>query len=68
QSQIKLSQPDNFGFSTVLNYDNYHFGKIEWDNVPVNSLVVASDEEIPAQPEKIINFPNSQPAFKIYKK
>ncbi|MFA5750279.1 MAG: hypothetical protein WC895_03595, partial [Candidatus Shapirobacteria bacterium] len=45
QSHIKLSQPDNFGFSTVLNYDNYHFGKIEWDNVPVNSLVVASDEE-----------------------
>ena len=68
QSQIKLTQPDNFGFSTVLGYDNYHFGKIDWESIPLNSLVVASDEEIPDSPEKIIDFPNGQPAFKIYQK
>lgn len=68
QSQIKLTTPDNFGFSTVLGYDNYHFGKIDWENIPSSSLVVSSDEEIPASPQKIINFPSKQPAFKIYQK
>ncbi|MDD4938311.1 MAG: hypothetical protein PHX34_04845 [Candidatus Shapirobacteria bacterium] len=68
QSQIQLTQPDNFGFSTVLGYDNYHFGKIDWGSIPVNSLVIASDEEIPANPTKIIDFPNGKPAFKIYQK
>ena len=68
QSQIKLTEPDNFGFSTVLGYDNYHFGKIDWESIPNNSLVIGSDEEIPAEPTKIIDFPNKQPAFKIYQK
>jgi 4-amino-4-deoxy-L-arabinose transferase-like glycosyltransferase len=68
QPQIKLTKPDNFGFSTVLGYDNYHFGKIYWDNIPIGSLVVASDEPIPIDPIKIINFSNGQPAFKIYLK
>jgi len=68
QFQIKLTSPDKFGFSTVLGYDNYHFDKIEWGNIPTNSLVVASDETIPIKPQKIINFPNGQPAFKIYQK
>ncbi|MDD4938266.1 MAG: glycosyltransferase family 39 protein [Candidatus Shapirobacteria bacterium] len=68
QSQIKLTPPDNFGFSTVLNYDNYHFGKIEWDTIPNNSLIVSSDEEIPGIPFKIINSPNQKPAFKLYQK
>ena len=68
QSQIKLTIPDKFGFSTVDSYDNYHFGKIEWDKIPSNSLIVASDEIIPQKPIKIINFPNNQPAFNIYQK
>jgi 4-amino-4-deoxy-L-arabinose transferase-like glycosyltransferase len=68
QPQIKLTSPDSFGFSTVLGYDNYHFGKIEWDKIPANSLVVTSDETTPVSPEKIINFPNGQPAFNIYQK
>jgi 4-amino-4-deoxy-L-arabinose transferase-like glycosyltransferase len=68
QPQIKLTPPDNFGFSTVLGYDNYHFGKIEWDKIPTNSLVVTSDEVVPEPPEKVIDFPNGQPAFNIYKK
>ncbi|MDD4785488.1 MAG: hypothetical protein PHH12_03495, partial [Candidatus Shapirobacteria bacterium] len=68
QSQIKLTPPDNFGFSTVLNYDKYNFQKIDWDNLPTNSLVVTSDEFVPIEPQKIINFPNGQPGFKIYSK
>ncbi len=68
QSQIKLTQPDKYGFSTVLGYDNYHFGKIDWNQIPDNSLVVASDEVTNQQPFKTIYFSNGQPAFKIYKK
>ncbi len=68
QSQIKLTQPDKFGFSTVNSYDNYHFGKIDWDNIPSNSLIVASDEKIPSNPINIINFSNQTAAFKIYEK
>jgi len=68
QPQIKLTQPDNFGFSTVLGYDNYHFGKIDWNTIPVNSLVVTSDESVPKDPIKTIYFSNNQPAFKIYQK
>ncbi len=68
QSQIKLTPPDNFGFSTVLGYDNYHFGKIDYQQIESNSLIVASDEDVPLVPIKIINFSNNQPAFKIYQK
>lgn len=68
QKEIKLTPPDQFGFSTVENYNKYHFQKIDWQNISANSLVIASDENIPIDPIKIINFPNGQPAFKIYKK
>lgn len=68
QSQIKLTQPDQFGFSTVNNYDNYYFGKINWEDIPTGSLVVASDENIPELPFKTIYFSNGQAAFKIYQK
>lgn len=68
QPQIKLTPPDKYGFSTVLGYDNYHFGKIEWDQIPTGSLVVTSDENVPQDPFKIVYFSNGQPAFKIYQK
>lgn len=69
QSQIKLTVPDQYGFSTVTQYDNYHFGKIDWENISSNSLVVVSDEVITNEnPFKIIYFSNGQPAFKIYQK
>ena len=69
QSEIKLTTPDKYGFSTVLNYGKYHFEKIDWYKIPTNSLVVSSDETIPKiSPQKIINFPNGQPAFIIYSK
>jgi len=68
QSQIKLTEPDKYGFSTVSGYDNYHFEQINWDTIPSGSLVIASDEPVSILPEKIIYFSNSQPAFKIYQK
>ncbi|MBU1129882.1 glycosyltransferase family 39 protein [Patescibacteria group bacterium] len=64
--QIKLTQPDKFGFSTVRQIDNIHFKKIDWNNIPLNSLIIASDESIPIQPVHTINFTNNLPAFKIY--
>ncbi len=66
QKEIKLSTPDQFGFSTVRHYDKYNFEKIDWNNISSNSLVVASDEQVSASPIKTINFPNGQPAFNIY--
>jgi len=68
QQEIKLTTPDQYGFSTVLNFDKYNFQKIEWDKIPSNSLVVTSDEPAMSEPIKIINFPNEQPGFKIYSK
>ena len=68
QSEIKLTSPDNFVFSTVLNYDKYNFQKIDWEKIPSGSLVVTSDEITLIEPIKIINFPNGQPGFKIYSK
>jgi 4-amino-4-deoxy-L-arabinose transferase-like glycosyltransferase len=66
QKEIKLTPPDQFGFSTIRQFNKYHFEKIDWSSIPKNSLVIASDEKIPALPIKIINFPNGQEAFKIY--
>jgi hypothetical protein len=64
-----FTTPDQFGFSTVIGYDNYHFGTIDWNQIPNDSLIVASDEIISGQsPIKTFNFSNSQPAFTIYQK
>ncbi|MCL4383964.1 phospholipid carrier-dependent glycosyltransferase [Patescibacteria group bacterium] len=68
QPQIKLSPPDKFGFSTVRQIDNIHFTSIDWGKIPSNSLVIASTENVPLGPIKVINFSNGEPAFKIYKK
>ncbi len=68
QSEIKLTPPDQFGFSTVTNYGKYQFVKINWADIPENSLVLASDEDVPADPITTINFPNQQPAFTLYQK
>lgn len=68
QSQISLTPPDKFGFSTVSQIDSIHFEKINWQSIPTNSLIIASDENIPQTPIDIINFPNGSPGFKIYVK
>lgn len=63
QSQIKLI-PQSFGFSTVEQIDNITF-KIP-NQIPNNSLIIASDETIGGNPIKTINFPSGTEAFKIY--
>lgn len=66
QPQIKLTPPDQFGFSTVRQIDNIIFEKINWDNILPNSLVIASDEPVPIDPSVTLDFPNGTKAFKIY--
>ncbi len=66
--KLKWTKADQFGFKTVNNFDRYIFKKIDWNNIPSNSLVITSDENVPIEPNKIINFPNSQSGFKIYSK
>ena len=66
QSQIKLTPPDQYGFSTVLALGQYRFQKIDWDILPPGYLVVTSDEPVPIDPIYTIDFPNGQKAFKIY--
>jgi len=55
QSQIKLTQPDQFGFSTVLQIDNIHFEIPQ--NIPSNSLVIDASD-----------FEKSGQSFRIYTK
>jgi hypothetical protein len=45
-----LTTKDEFGFSTVADFDKYHFGSIDFEsmknNYP-NSLIIGTPEEIP---------------------
>ena len=68
QKEIELTSPDQYGFSTVTHFGNYHFQKIIWPDIPPNSLIISSDEPVPISPTDTIYFPNHQPAFKIYYK
>ena len=68
QSQIKLTPPDKFGFSTVSRIDNIHFGKINWEEIPTNSLVIAGNETVPVIPKVSIIFPGGTIGFRIYEK
>lgn len=65
-AQIKLTPPDQYGFSTVKSIDNIIFDKIDWQAIPGNSMVISSDETIPIDTNNFVNFPNGQKAFKIY--
>jgi len=68
QSQIKLSPPDQFGFSTVRQIDNIHFQNLDdITNLAPNSLIINDSSTIKNfNPVKTINYQNGQPAFKIY--
>jgi len=71
QKQIKLTPPDQFGFSTVRQIDNIYFQPIpqNFDTLKPNSLIIDDSKNIPGiSPQKTINFPNGQPGFKIYTK
>jgi 4-amino-4-deoxy-L-arabinose transferase-like glycosyltransferase len=68
QPQIKLTPPDQFGFSTVAQIDNIHFQPLNWSQIPPKSLIIAADEITDQTPVATINFPNNQPGFKIFHK
>lgn len=45
-----LTVPDEFGFSTVANFDKYHFGSIDFKSLSEiypNSLIIGTPQEIP---------------------
>lgn len=68
QSQIKLTPPDQFGFSTVNQIDNITFKVPVWSEIPNNSLIIASEAINSQVPKSTINFTNGAPAFTIYTK
>lgn len=69
QGNHKLTFRDKYNFSTVRDYDKYHFASISWPDIlkEKNTLIIAAPEEVPnnINSAKTINFPNGQPAFKI---
>jgi len=70
QDNHKLTFRDKFNFSTVRDFDKFHFENTPWEKVKDvhNALIVAAPEDIPdkgASLIKTINFPNGLPAFKI---
>ncbi len=71
QKEAVLTPRDKFGFSTVRDFDNFHFENIDWKNLPdeKNILVCGTDKEIPDNADiiKTINFKNGQPAFQCAK-
>jgi len=54
QKEALLSPRDKFGFSTVRNFSNYHFEKINWDSLKNSQNLIAcgAPDEIPE--EKIV--------------
>ena len=71
QQEVKLTPRDNFGFSTVREFDNFHFEDIDWDSLKDKggALVCGTDEEIPTEANVIkeIYSLNGQPAFQCAK-
>jgi 4-amino-4-deoxy-L-arabinose transferase-like glycosyltransferase len=70
QDHHTLTFRDQYNFSTVRDYDKYHFASTPWDKVRDihSALIVAAPEDIPAvgvNIVKTINFPDGSPAFKI---
>lgn len=55
QKEVRLTQRDKFGFSTVRDFGKFHFERINWQEFEgrKNILVVGTAEEIP-QSDKII--------------
>ena len=71
QQEVKLTPRDKFGFSTVRDFDKYHFEAINWDELKTktNILVVGTPDEINTSATilKRIYFKNGKPAFLIIK-
>lgn len=69
QTEAKLTPRGKFFFSTVRDFDRFHFERIDLENLKgeENILIVGTDEEIPEGENiiKTIYFPNGAPAFEI---
>ncbi len=69
QKEAKLTPRDQFGFSTVANFDKFEFRKINWkeDQNLKNTLIVGTSEEIPenVKIQDLVLNPNGSVAFKI---
>lgn len=69
QKEVVLTPRDEFGFSTVRDFNKYHFSEINWEEIKQesDSLAVGTDAEIPDNADiiKRIYFPNGKIAFKI---
>jgi len=70
QNNHELTPRDEYGFSTVREFDKYLFTRINYDEMrPLypNSLLIGTDEEIPDEANIIKNiyFPNGQKAFRV---
>lgn len=70
QNHHELTFRDKFNFSTVRDFDKYHFAATPWEKVRDihSSLIVAAPEDIPEAGVNVIKtiyFPNRTPAFKI---
>jgi len=69
QQEVKLTPRDKFGFSTVRDFDKFHFERINWDELRTKSniLVIGTPEEINTSATilKRIYFKNGEIAFLI---
>lgn len=70
QGHHQLTFRDKFNFSTVRDFDKYHFESSPWEKVSDihSTLIVAAPEDIPESGVNIVKtiyFPSGSPAFKI---
>ncbi|MCJ7804129.1 glycosyltransferase family 39 protein [Patescibacteria group bacterium] len=69
QKEVKLTRRDKFGFSTVRDFDKFHFELINWEDLKdkQNILIIGTDKEIPESAKiiKTIYFTNNNPVFQI---
>jgi 4-amino-4-deoxy-L-arabinose transferase-like glycosyltransferase len=70
QGNHVLTERDEYGFSTVNNFDKYYFGDIDFNRLNkkgANILIAGTNEEIPDYSDVIkkIYFPNGTIAFKV---
>ena len=69
QKEHVLTERDRFGFSTVSYFGKYHFRNIDWNSMRDyrQVLLIGAPEEftVDANTPYKIDFPSSQPAYKI---
>ena len=67
QKEAILKARDKFGFSTVRDFDNFHFENIDWNKLKGQKdvLICGTDEEIPENVNiiKTLYFRNGEPVF-----